>query len=57
MCKDVIMSNACERKWRESERLGESSDHDAGLTLNERGKEGRKVGWNVLKLLCSLRKV
>lgn len=51
------MSNACERKWRESERLGESSDHDAGLTLNERGKEGRKVGWNVLKLLCSLRKV
>ena len=28
----------------------------AGLTLNEREREGKKMDWNVLKLLCGLRK-
>jgi hypothetical protein len=40
---------------RELERLGEPSDHDAGLTLRK-GREN-KIGWICPRCLCGSRKV
>lgn len=45
--------NACERK---REGASEQSDCYVGLTLSEREREGKKIGWRHLKMYCSSKK-